>query len=83
MSSFGTVGLKEVWAMLDVCAPGYSKKETPHKWRITFNGKTYPSLPLGPHGNRKNPSIQMGHVKNMARHLGILDCVLGQLESMR
>lgn len=34
----------------------------------------FPALPLGPHERREAPDIQLGHVKKMARSLGILDC---------
>lgn len=60
--------------MLDECAPKYTKRAGPHLWCIRWNGKVYPSLPLGPHGRRENPEIQIGHVRKMARFLGILEC---------
>lgn len=60
--------------MLAHCAPGYAAKASKHNWRVTFGTACFPSLPLGPHGDRTNPSIEIGHVKQMARTLGILDC---------
>jgi hypothetical protein len=83
LSSHGTVSLKEIWAMLDACAPGHTRKERDHNWCIRFGTKSYPSLPKGPHGRRENPAIQVGHVKNMARHLGILDCAKQRLEGLQ
>jgi len=66
--------------MLDECAPGHQRKATTHNWRITYNGKTYPSFPLGPHGKRENPDIEIGHIKKMARALGIYDCARNHLD---
>lgn len=74
MGSNGTIPLKKIWSMLDVCAPGHVRKETTHYWRITYEGRVYPNFPLGPHGRRKNPRIEVGHIKKMANHLGIRDC---------
>lgn len=61
--------------MLSECAPGYSVKTTDHHHRVAFSGKLYPSLPIGPHG-RKGPGteIEAGHVRKLARHLGIEAC---------
>ena len=67
MSSFGQVELREVWEMLGTCAEGWTKKEYTHFWCVMYNGRTHPSL-------LKRVEIQIGHVKKMARHLGILDC---------
>lgn len=74
MGSTGTVRLKDIWAMLEHCAPGYSVRSTDHNWRVTFGPLVYPTLPLGPHGRRENPEIELGHVRRMARFLGILEC---------
>jgi hypothetical protein len=73
MSGFGQVPLKNIWAMLDDCAPGYTHKKHTHNYCIYYENKTYPSLPVGEHGN-KNPLIEKGHIKRMARFFGILDC---------
>lgn len=81
MGSFGLVTFQQIWSMLDQCAPGYSKKKTDHHWRITVGARVYPTLPLGPHGKRSDRTeIQKGHVKKMARHLGILDCAQAKLD---
>jgi len=82
VGSSGTVALADVWAMLEHCAPGYWKKSTDHHWRIGFDERLYPSLPLGAHGTRKNPEIQIGHVRKMARFLGILECAKQQLPQL-
>jgi hypothetical protein len=72
MSSFGQVKLSEVWDMLNQCAAGWKKKEYTHFWCVMYNGKTYTSLP-------KRSETQIGHVKKLARHLGILDCAKKRL----
>jgi hypothetical protein len=82
VGSFGTVALKDVWSMLEQCAPGHTRKQTPHNWRITYRGQVYPSFPLGPHGKRVNPPIEIGHIKKMARMLGILDCAKSVLPQL-
>lgn len=93
----GTVRINLVWAMLEHCLPGYSKRETKHHWRITFGDRTYRGFPLGPHGRRANPEIQLGHVRSLMRFFNEvfecpcattgctctpLDCAMGQLEQL-
>ena len=69
------VRLNDVWRMLDDCAKGHTKKPSREYWAITFNGKTFRSLPLGPHGRRQNPETETGYVRSLIRHLGISsDC---------
>lgn len=80
MSSFGQVTLREVWEMLERCAPGYTKKPTNHYYCIRYNGLTYPTLPLGSHGSGDHRTIQLGHVKKMARKLGVLECATAVLD---
>lgn len=79
MSSFGTIPLKDVQAMLAACAAGHVLKgHGDHYYLVAYNGKTFPSLPRGEHG-KSNPGIQKGVVKRMARLLGILECALTYL----
>lgn len=69
------VKLNDVWAMLDDCASGHTKRASDHYWIVSYNSKTYRSLPLGPHGKRQNPDIEAGHVRSLVRHLQIpQDC---------
>jgi hypothetical protein len=69
------VKLDDIWSMLDDCAPGHTRKASQHYWAVTFGGKTYRSLPLGPHGRRHNPDVEAGHVRSLIRHLDIsTDC---------
>jgi len=70
MSSFGQVKLKKVWQMLERCAPGYRRVEQGHLWRVTYKGKTFPSLQLGKRSS-STPEVELGNVKKMVRHLGI------------
>jgi len=74
LSSFGTVGLQQIWEMLDDCAPGYTRKARQHDWYIRWGAKAYFGFPLGPHGRRKNPGIQVGHVKQLVRQFDIREC---------
>lgn len=83
MGSTGTVALQEIWRMLNRCAPGHQVTQTNHHWCIRYGGKTYPSLPLGDHGARKNPDIQVGHIKKMARTLDIYPCAQETLPQLR
>lgn len=75
--------MRVVWAMLDHCAPGHIRTAKKHNWIVRFRGKTYSRFPLGEHGARKDPDIQIGHVRNLARHLGIVDCAREQIEQLR
>jgi len=83
MSSFGQVPIKDVWAMLEACAPGYKAVERDHHWCVYYKAATFPTLPKGEHGGRKNPGIQLGHIKRMARLFGILDCAKSQIQTLR
>lgn len=83
MGSFGTIALQAIWTMLENCAPGHAREPKTHYWVIRFGDKTYPTFPLGPHGKRNNPEIQVGHVRRMARFFGILECAKDQLAQLR
>ncbi|REJ83836.1 MAG: hypothetical protein DWQ36_19660 [Acidobacteria bacterium] len=70
----GEIKLREVWKLLKQCAPGYTKSLREHNWKVTFEAKTY-RLPKGPHGHKKGQEkIERGHVRSMARFLGIAVC---------
>ena len=73
MPSKGTARLKEIFKMLDECAPGHEKKQADHYWHIKYNGKHYKDFPKGEHGP-KNPEIQIGHIRKLIRHFSIEDC---------
>jgi len=83
VTSSGTIPLKDVWKMLDAGAHGSAPAERIHNWEVRYNQKTYYRLPLGKHGKRKNPAIQIGHVRNLVRFFEIDACAKGQLEQLR
>ena len=58
---------KEVLAMLAECAPDHRVELKTHNYFVYFNNLTYPSLP-------KYDEVEAGHVKKMARTLGIYEC---------
>lgn len=66
---------KDIRDMLDACAPGWRYEDKKHR-RWVYYGKVKEAfkLPLGQHGRRRNPEIQPGHVRGLARHFDILDC---------
>lgn len=68
--------------MLDVCAPGYRRKQREHNWCVMYAGKTYHRLPLGEHGKRADPEVKLGHVKQMVRQLGIEDCAKREIPQL-
>ena len=69
------IGLLDIWAMLDQCAPGHTRKQGKHHWIVTLGDKAYHALPLGPHGRRVNPDIETGYVRSLVRQPGIEECV--------
>ena len=80
MSSFGILHIADVIAVLTACAPGHEITATEHYYRIRWNNKTYPSLPLGEHGRKRKAlrsEIKVGDVRKMIRQLGIpLPCAV-------
>jgi len=83
LGSFGRIRLNVVFSMLDECAPGHGRTEGDHYWKITYGEEVFPRFPLGEHGRRANPDIEIGHIKKMCRALGILDCAKAQIEQLR
>ena len=53
--------------MLKSCAPGSTIRLATHSRVIQYKGKTYRSMP-------KFDKIELGHIRKMARYLGIMDC---------
>lgn len=77
MTSSGVVEIQQIQAMLAECAPGHSIKTTEHYHCVMWNRRTYPSLPLGAHGKKRErkAEIRIGHVRHRIRLLGIdADC---------
>jgi hypothetical protein len=71
------VSLAEIIRMLDACAAGYRIEEKLHHYWVTYNGKTFRTLPKGSHANRGHRAteaeIEFGYVRSMIRDLEI-DC---------
>ena len=84
MTSFGQVPLKDIWAMLDRCAPGHTRKLREHNYVVYYGKESFPSLPLGRHGKRENPAIEIGHIRQMVRQLGLdNECVKRHLPQLK
>lgn len=66
-----TVRLNDVWRMLDNCAAGYTRTASREYWNVKYNGLSYRSLPLGPHGRRNNPETESGHVRSLVRFFAL------------
>ena len=62
-----SVRFKNVLKMLDDCAPGYTIRLATHSRVVQYRGKTDRNLP-------KFDEIELGHLRSMARHLGIKEC---------
>jgi len=61
--------------MLKKCAPGAEVVLKKHRHWVQWGDRTYRGLPKGAPGS-KDPEIERGHVKHMARYFDLdLDCV--------
>lgn len=67
------VVFKKVVTLLEDCAHGYDLRQDAHSIAVLYQGKTA-YLPKGGHGRKGNHQIEVGHVRKMARTLGIVDC---------
>lgn len=68
------VALTLVFRMLEHCAGGYTARATKHHYIVTYQGKTFRSLPLGEHGRARSTGraeIYLGHVRAMVGALEI------------
>ena len=61
--------------MMDVCAQGWTYRFSTHSRVVKYNGKVYRNLP-------KHDTFQLGHLRQMARHFGILDCAKKQIQGV-
>jgi hypothetical protein len=69
--------------MLDACAEGYTVEDKTHRRWVRYRDHTF-HLPLGEHGTRENPEIEVGYVKSMIRHLQIDErCAKRELPQLR
>jgi hypothetical protein len=62
-----SVSLSDIERMLNKCAPGHTMRRTTHGHIIHFGKLMFRDLP-------KFDQIEIGHVRKMARHFGILKC---------
>ncbi len=85
MVSSKTISLAEIERMLRACGTDFSKiVQKKHRHWVYCNGLIYRGLPLGKHGPRKNPEIEIGHVRQLVRHLGIdPTCAEKQIPTLR
>jgi hypothetical protein len=76
-----------VLEMLEDCAPTFSARIVQHRRLVMFNGKTYRSIRLGEHSDRKREKgveIPLGKVEGLVRHLEIdKDCAKSKLPQLR
>jgi hypothetical protein len=59
-----TALLATVRKMLEGCATGYAIRQTTHALKVTYKGKTYPTLP-------SYNNIELGFIRSMVRALEI------------
>ena len=81
MSPKGQISHKQVWEMLDECAPGWSKVKAPHHYRVYANGEVFMNFPFGDR-KAKRTGVQVHWVRKLARHVGILDCAKRVLKQL-
>jgi hypothetical protein len=83
MPGFGQVRWKSIRKMLDACAEGYTVEDKTHRRWVRYGGHIF-HLPLGEHGTRDDPEIQLGQVRRMVRHLQIdVRCAERELPQLR
>jgi len=77
-----SVSLAKILKMLDRCAKGAEVEEKLHHHWVTFNGKTFRSLPKGRHGARV-PEVEIGHLDGMIDYLEIdKDCARREIPQL-
>jgi hypothetical protein len=71
------VAFADVRKMLETCAPGARIDEKLHQYWVTYQGKSFRTLPRGDHAHRGHKAsgagIEFGYVRSLVRHLEI-DC---------
>ena len=71
MSSRGQIRWSKLRPHLDVLLPGWSYSDGDH-FRFVYFGGVRARLPKGAHG-RRDPEIELGHIKHFFRRFGKLD----------
>jgi hypothetical protein len=71
LSPQGQTTLPEVFAMLDACAKGHTRKlgRGGHTYRVMYRGKTFWQLPKGGHSGKDQ--VQLLKIAKMVRDLEI------------
>lgn len=75
--------IKDIFAMLDACLPGHTRRQSDHYWRIPFGSATFATLPRGEHGKGLNAEIEAGWIRKLVRFFNITDCAATHLEILR
>lgn len=70
----GMLRLKDIWAMLERCAPGHRRVEKVHRWWIYYKQWKVTLMPTGKHGTRVNPEIQPSKLRYVVRLFEIEAC---------
>jgi hypothetical protein len=70
-----SVSWSDIEKMLDACAPGWTYHISKHSRVIKYNGMVYRNFP-------KQDFIELGHIRSMCRHFGILECAKRQLPNL-
>lgn len=66
--------LKDVWAMLKECAPGYTRKEGRHNWSVYYQGE-WAMIPTGKHGKKPGRAeVEKSHIVGLLRKFEIEEC---------
>lgn len=80
MSTRGQIKLRKIKKLLKECAPGFTWRDTDHKYLVRWNDHSF-WLPKGAHGSKRE--IEVGHVKGLVRSLGIdPDCAKSQVPAL-
>ena len=72
------VTFREVTKALDVCAPGHTLRETPHRIKVYYKGREA-VLPNGGHGPHEIKTYQ---VRKCANVLGIFECMEREISGL-
>ena len=76
----GQISLKDIQAMLDVCAPGYKWSVKTHRIHVTHGKKAFRALPTGVKASKG--MIECGWVRKLARQLDIVDCANREIPAL-
>jgi hypothetical protein len=74
------VRLSEILTALDECVGDYRLRRKTHHLDIRTSGGKWGSLPKG--DGKVNPEIQAGHVRKLARKLGIEECLNSNIKGL-